>query len=338
MTKNNKSVFFAVILLLVVSLMIFPFGCKKKEEASKPQAKAPFNIGFNEWVGFAPFFLAKEKGFFGDLQVETQFIAVEGDKRAGLYSGNLQMICETMDMLQANRDTLDYSGKVIFGIDESYGGDGVLASDKVKKLKDVKGKTVIGEPGSASYFILLYLLNKDGLGMKDINFLSANSSDAAAAFIARKVEVAGTYEPYLSTALKKRKGAHILVSSKDLPGLIVDVAIVSEDVLSKRNEDVKKIYAGWTKALEYFEKNPDESIAIMAKAFKMTPEEFKDTISGIRYFGSKQNLEYFGSENSPGKIFEIFGEIGTILKANNLTKEVEPANKKIDLSIIAAPK
>lgn len=338
MKKNSsRSVVVHILLLIfVTSLILLTVGCEKQKEI--PKTKAVFNIGMNEWVGFAPIFLAKEKGFFGDLQVETQFIAVEGDKRAGLYSGNLQMICETMDMLQANRDTVDYPGKIIFGIDESYGGDGVLASDKVKKLKDAKGKTVIGEDGSASYFILLYLLNKDGLGLKDINFQSANSSDAAAAFIARKVDVAGTYEPYLSTALKKRKGAHILVSSKDLPGLIVDVAIVKEDVLSTRREDVKKLYAGWIKAVEYFENNPEESISIMAKAFKMKPEEFKDTISGIRYFGSKQNADYFGSANSPGKIFEIFGEIGTILKANNLTKEIAPANKKIDLSIIAAPK
>lgn len=334
--NHESSVVLAVISIIIASLMVFSFGCRKREEEPKP--KAPFNIGFNEWVGFAPFFLAKEKGFFGDLQVETHFIALEGDKRAGLYSGRFQMICETMDMFQTNRDTSDYTGKIIFAIDESYGGDGVLATKNVRSLKDIRGKNTVGEPGQPAYFILLYLLNKEGMTLKDTNFQNMNSSDAVAAFIAGKVDVAGTYEPYLSTALKKRKGTHILVSSKDLPGLIVDVAIVSEDVLSKKKEDLKKIYEGWVKAIDYFEKNPDESIAIMAKAFKLTPDEFKDTISGLRYLGHKQNQDYFGTQISPGKAFKIFDEIGSILKANNLTKTTAPSSKKIDLSVVTASK
>lgn len=332
MKRVNNLLSYMTVSIILIGL-IFSVGCEKKKE--EPKAKAPFNIGFNEWVGFAPFFLAKEKGFFGDLQVETHFIALEGDKRAGLYSGQFQMICETMDMFQSNRDSADYPGKIIFGIDESFGGDGVVATKNIKSLKDIKGKTAVGEPGQPAYFVLLYLLNKEGMTLKDVKFQDMNSSDAAVAFIAGKVDVAGTYEPYLSDAIKKRKGAHVLVSSKDLPGLIVDVAIVSDEVLSKRRDDLKKLYEGWHKAVDYFEKNPEESVAIMAKAFKLKPEEFKDTISGLRYFGYKQNQDYFGNQTSPGSAFKIFDEIGAILKANALTKEVATSNKKIDLTIIS---
>jgi len=173
--------------------------------------------------------------------------------------------------------------------------------------------------------------------LKDVNLQTMTSADAAAAFIARKADVAGTYEPYLSKTLEKVEGSHLLVSSKDLSGLIVDVAIVLEKTIEKRKQDVIKLYKGWCQAVEFFEKNPEESTSIMANAFKLKPEEFKDTISGLRYFGYSRNLELFGTPNKPGPIIETFKNIGVILKENILTKITDPPKEKIDLTIANIP-
>lgn len=319
--------------LVLVALLIFAtLSCRRGTENGKP-----FNVGFNEWVGFAPFFLAKEKGYFEDLKIDFQFIALEGDKRAGLYSGRLQMIAETMDMFQTNRDALGYPGKIAFAVDESFGGDGVVAIKEIRSLKDIKGRLAVAEPGQPSHFVLQYLLHKEGMTLRDVKLQDMTSSDAAAAFIAGKVDVAGTYEPYLADTIKKRKGAHLLVSSKDLPGLILDVAIVEDRILTERKKDVETIYRGWCKAVEYFEKNREEAVSIMAKPFKLKPEEFSDTISGLRYFGCSRNQELFGSPSTPGPIFKAFETIGMILKENNLTKATDPAKDKIDFTIVSAP-
>lgn len=316
---------FFVFPMILVVLLIPPLGCSK--------AKEPFNIGFNEWVGFAPFFLAKEKEFYGDLEVNLHFIALKGDKRAGLYAGRFQMIAETMDMFQTNRDNPDYLGKIVFAIDDSLGADGVIAIKEIQSLKDIKGRVVVSEPGLPAHFILQYLLHEEGMTIKDLKLRNMTSADAAAAFIAGKADVAGTYEPYLTKAIKKRDGAHLLVSRKDLPGLIVDVAVVSDETLSRRKKDVEKIYRGWCEAVEYFEKKPEEAISIMGKAFKLKPEEFYDTISGLLYFNHSRNQEFFGSKET-GPIFELFETIGEILKENNLTKATASSNQKIDLSIV----
>lgn len=300
--------------------------------------KQPINIAFNEWVGFAPFFLAKERGYFGDLPVEFSFVALEGDKRAGLYANRFQMICETTDMFQTNRDAVPYPGKIVFAIDESYGGDGVVATEEIKTIKDIRGKTAVTEPGQPAHFVLQYLLHKEGMTLNELNLLNMASADAAAAFIARRADVAGTYEPYLTNALQKRKGAHLLVSSKDLPGLIVDVAIVNDNLMRERGGDVARVYQGWCKAVDYLKSNRPEAVAIMAKAFKLKPEEFEDTISGLRYFDCQRNKELFGNGSQPGPIFETFESIGEILKANGLTKVVDSPTSKIDVSIVSASK
>ena len=333
MSKRVLTVVAIAVVIAAIAISLFLFRTSPKLNPPKE----PFHIAFNEWVGFAPFFLAKEKGFYGDLPVEFDFVALEGDKRAGLYADRFQMICETTDMFQTNRDSVPYPGKIIFAIDESYGGDGVVAIESVKSLKDLKGRTAVSEPGQPAHFVLQYLLHKEGMTLNDIKIQDMASADAAAAFIAGRADIAGTYEPYLSNAIQKRKGSHLLVSSKDLPGLIVDVAIVKDDVLQKRGDDLKRIYAGWCKAVEYFNNNRSDAVAIMAKAFKLKPEEFEDTISGLRYVDCQGNKEKFGSNTQPGPIFGTFKSIGEILKANGQTKSVDDPASKIDFSIVNTP-
>jgi NitT/TauT family transport system substrate-binding protein len=195
----------------------------------------------------------------------------------------------------------------------------------------------VTEPGQPAHFVLQYLLHKEGMTLNALNLQNMASADAAAAFIARRADVAGTYEPYLTNALQKRKGAHLLVSSKDLPGLIIDVAIVNDNLIKDRGDDVARVYQGWCKAVDYLNSNRPDAVAIMAKAFKLKPEEFEDTISGLRYFDCQRNKELFGG-SQPGPIFETFKNIGEILKANGITKVVDSPTSKIDTSIVNASK
>src|SRR5215213_2680582 len=299
MSRRTLAVLIGIIVLVGVVIGVIWY----RRTAPPIVEKQPIHIALNEWVGFAPFFLAKEKGFFGDLPVELNFVALEGDKRAGLYANRFQMICETTDMFQTNRDALPYPGRIVFAIDESYGGDGVVATEEIKSIKDVKGKTAVSEPGQPAHFVLQYLLHKEGMTLNEIKLQNMASADAAAAFIARRADIAGTYEPYLTNAIQKRKGAHLLVSSKDLPGLIVDVAIVNDNLMKERGDDVARVYHGWCQAVDYLKSNRQEAVAIMAKAFKLKPEEFEDTISGLRYFDCQRNKELLGSSSQPGPIF-----------------------------------
>ncbi len=323
---NYSKAIVGAFLLVIMIMSLIATGCSKK--------KVEFQIGFNEWVGFAPLYLAKEKGFFGNLDVQLHFIALEGDKRAGLYADRFQMICETIDMFQIERDEKNYPGKIVFAVDESYGGDGVLATKEIQNIKDLKGRKVASEPGLPAHFVLQYLLHKEGMTIDDIELIIMSSSDAAQAFIAGKVDIAGTYEPYLSIALDKREDAHLFISTKDLPNLVLDVAIVNNQTLDKRKSDVVKVYEGWIKAMDYYNNNPVESIDIMAKAFNLSSEEFKDTISGLRYIDKKKNDEIFGTSKKRGPIFENFKEVGLILKENKITKEVASPETKIDISIV----
>ena len=125
--------------------------------------------------------------------------------------------------------------------------------------------------------------------------------------------------------------------AKNGPSLIVDVAIVNQETLDKRQSDVETIYRGWCKALEDLENNPDEAVRLMAISFKLEPEEFNDMRSGLRYINYDMNRAMFTKTNGDPPIVKTFKMAGEILTQNNLTKTVAEAEKKVATNIATMP-
>jgi NitT/TauT family transport system substrate-binding protein len=300
------------------------------------QGAGPFNIAFDDWIGFAPFFLAAEKDFYHGVEVRINRITKEDERREGLVSGRFQMICETMGMFQTNRKAPDYAGKLIFALAESRGADGVLAANGIKSVGDLKGRTVVGQVGIPSHLLLTASLAREGMSISDLNFLNISMPEAVTAFLHEKADALCAYEPHLSSSLKARSGAHLLLSSRDFPGLIVDVSIVKEDVISARREDLENIYEGWTMAVAFIRENPAESARLIAKALGIQADEFRQMSTGFMFFGKAENEKYFGVKTPccESDALLTFNLIGKALEKYGLTTAVSPGGERIDFSII----
>src|SRR5438309_731441 len=126
----KKNVFkYASVFIIGLFLLI---GCGSNSQ------KKPFHIGMTMWSGYGPFFLAKEKGFYGDLPVELDFIDTGADQISGLYAGRFQMLAITIDMFLAGKGNAEFPTKIVFAIDHSVGGDAVLADKSIKTVQDLK--------------------------------------------------------------------------------------------------------------------------------------------------------------------------------------------------------
>lgn len=286
--------------------------------------------------GYAPLYLAKEKGFFGDVEVNLVRIEAIGDIRAAMRSSNIDVYAATFDIFQAIEGD-DPPGVAFLAIDESHGGDGIVVSNEIRELTDLKGKTVGAEPGFPPYFILQYLLNKAGLTLDDVQFKDMASQDAGSAFVSKQLDVACTYEPYLSISADKREGAWVLASSKDTPGLIVDFLFASEEMYSDQPEVLNSIASGWFKAVEYWNQHPDESMEIMALAFGVDKQEMEDIKTGITWLTLEQNMRLF-DKSQDNNAYETFELVGDILEANNSTNTRVKASDKLNPKIISTLK
>ena len=90
----------------------------------------------------------------------------------------------------------------------------------------MKGKKVAATLGQCNQLLLQKALEKAGLTDKDIQLVNMNPDDAGAAFAAGKIDVAVTWEPWITKISGEKKG-HVIFSSKETPNLILDVLAIS---------------------------------------------------------------------------------------------------------------
>lgn len=301
------------VVLAIMMVTIF-LGCTKKEVTEQKNSKTTIKIGMVTFPGYAPLYLAKEKKFFDDLNVELVRIESIGDIRAAMLGGKIDAYAATFDIFQTTQN-VEPPGIGFLAIDESNGADGVIVNADIKNIKGLKGKRVGAEPGFPPYFILQYMLNKESLTLKDVQLKDLASQDAGNAFVAGKLDAAGTYEPYLSKSKSMRTGSTILLSSKDTPGLIVDLLFASPKLMQENPGALKKVAEGWFKAVEYWKANPDESMTIMAKSFGVAKDELLDIKTGLKWLTKEDNLKMFNSKQA-NNVYDTFDVVGDILVKN----------------------
>jgi NitT/TauT family transport system substrate-binding protein len=273
-----------------------------------PVSAEPIKLGMSTWLGYAPLYLAKEKGFFQKLGVDVEIVVIESpaDRRVAFAADRIQGFATTVDtqvMTAAAENPIPV--KQVLALDDSHGGDGIVAKKEIKTIKDLKGKTVAAQLGAgASYFWLNYVLNQNGMKLADLKAVDMKAGDAGSAFVAGKIDAAVTWEPWLSRA-KDTPFGHVLLSSDKTPGIIVDSLAFKPEFIKKRGAEIKKIVAGWFEAVEFAAKNPAEADAVMAKFTGQKPEEFTKEKTGVRFYGVKENKEYFGTAQKPGPLYQV---------------------------------
>ncbi len=289
----------AVSLILLLAAGV-PLGRPMPAGAAAEQ----LTIGHSTWVGYGPLYLARDKRFFDEAGVAVELRNIEDPKLrfAALAAGRLDGIVTTIDTGSLYWKH-DFQFRAVLGIDDSKGGDGIIAKDSIKSVKDLRGQTVAFNEGSVSHFFLSVLLRKNGMTEKDIKGVNIRQDEAAAAFFSHKVDAAVTWEPWLAKA-RKTPGGHILVDSSSTPGLIVDVLYLRRDVIKAHPKAIKATVTGWYRAVDYWKKNPDESNALMAKevgGWLKDVKTFKETLDGVRFYDEAINKQYF----APGGVIYV---------------------------------
>src|SRR5262245_31758696 len=294
-------------------------------------------LGHSTWVGYGPFYIARDKGFFKEEGVDIELVTMEDTpiKMGALMAGQLDLVASTVDEFPIYMKPgigLHY----VLAVDSSKGGDGIVADKDITSIKDLKGRKVAFEQGSVSQFFLNALLKDAGMSQDDIEPVNMAATDAGVAFAAKQVDAAVTWEPALSQGAKAEHG-HILLTSADKPGLITDVVAATDETLKTKGDDVKGFVRAWYRALDYIKSNPDDANAIMAKGvggWLQDPKVFAETLSGIEYLDKADNESFFGTPDTPGQIKKTLGAALAIWKGfGRVQVDVKPEDM-IDYSYI----
>lgn len=291
--------------------------------------ETPVTIGISGWTGFAPLTLADKAGIFKKhgLAVEVKMIP-QSSRHLAVASGTIQCAATTVETY-ISWNAAGVPIKQIVQLDKSHGADGLAVRDGINSIRDLKGKTVgVDAPGTSPYFALAWILDKNGMTMKDVRLATMSPQAAAQAFTAGRNDAAMSYEPYLSSIRKQPSAGKIIATTLDYP-MVMDTLGCTPTFLTAHPQAAKALVESYFDALEMIKQQPEKSYEIMGAAVKSSGKAFAESASYLRWQGREENRAFFN-----GGIQRFSDEAGKLLLRAGVIKSIPDINSLYDASFV----
>src|SRR5215216_3095740 len=273
----------------------------------------PLVVGINTWAGHAPGVVynggmepSAASNYKKKFGLDVKFVLIEDPaaKLAAFRSGQVDVMWDTVDNWAREASILaeqNQQAKSIIMQDWSRGGDGIASLASIKSVEDLKGHKVACTQFTPSHFLLLYLLAQSGLSPEDRAGVEKNivfttdAPSAAAAFKAKQVDAAVTWEPDLSGAVTARGAeAHVLVSTQAATNIIADTLCARQDVIDQAPETVRDFVRGWLDGIDMIKNNPNAAYEVIAQALKLDTDTVSGMLSGLKLTPFADNAQFYG--------------------------------------------
>ena len=250
--------------------------------------KPPLRLGVNFWATTEFILMAQEKKFFEEegLPIEIIEYSSLNDLRRGFERGQVDAMASSLVEVLMARDETKRRPQVVLIVDFSYGADFIVAKRDIPNVASLKGRRVGVEGGSMGIFVLGRALEQAGLSFRDITVVSKDQSTMERSYVSGEVDAVVTYPPF-SVGLGGTAGdGHLIFTSKQIPGEVVDVVAVDADKLDAG--DTAAFQQVWKRILTHVADNPEASYRAMAKREKISLDEFQATMNGIQLVSLEQ--------------------------------------------------
>ena len=315
----------------------------------------PLVVCINTWAGHAPGIVFNNgmdpnagSSYKTKYGVDVKFVLLEDPaaKLAAFRSGQVDIMWNTVDNWAREASILaeqNQSAKSIIMQDWSRGGDGIVALTSIKSIEDLKGHKIACTQFTPSHFLLLYLLSQSGLSPEDRAAVEKNiifttdAPAAAAAFKAKQVDAAVTWEPDLSGAVTARGSeAHVLVSTQAATNIIADTLCARQDVIDQAPETVRDFVRGWLDGIEMIKSNPNGSYEIVARALKLDTDTVSGMLSGLKLTPYADNAQFYGLTGSKAHYETLFDTAFVIWRKKGLVSKTVDAKGWADTRFLQA--
>jgi len=303
----------------------------------------PLVVGINTWAGHSPGIVFNNgmepnagSSYKTKYGVDVKFVLLEDPaaKLAAFRSGQVDIMWNTVDNWAREASILaeqNQKAKSIIMQDWSRGGDGIASLASIKSVEDLKGHKIACTQFTPSHFLLLYLLSQSGLSPEDRAGVEKNiifttdAPAAAAAFKAKQVDAAVTWEPDLSGAVTARGSeAHVLVSTQAATNIIADTLCARQDVIDQAPETVRDFVRGWLDGIEMIKNDPNGSYEVVARALKLDTDTVSGMLSGLKLTPYADNAQFYGLAGAKAHYETLFDTAFVIWRKKGLvTKSVD---------------
>lgn len=317
-------------------------------QAANADVPVTFKVAADPWSGYSTF--RNEPRFANALakhKVTVQYIDDEkyydqDQRMKALASGEIDIALTTLDAyLQhgaSHQVEGQYPGAIIFGIDESAGGDAIFLAKGRKSFDDVKATDKVcfstGTPSEHLWDFASLSFASLGDNIQGDNGVVAQ--DCWKKLEAGDVQIAVLWQPY--TALAEKAGySKVFATGGQADDVILDIAVANRKVLESQAKALQYLTSAYFQTIDSYQKDVAAHGAFVTTdcgadcASDATLGEA--VLSGIDFLTFEENLcIWFGHCTTPDKLSLRVEKTGRLLIAKSkLTEAALPkANTIID--------
>ncbi|MEG4800689.1 ABC transporter substrate-binding protein [Microcoleus sp. ARI1-B5] len=259
--------------------------------ASCTKAEPPLRVGANVWPGYETLYLARSLGYYDNTPIRLVDYPSGTEEVRAYRNGEIEAagisIDQALVLAATNPDV-----KIVVVMDFSNGGDVILGKPEIQNLQGLKSRPVGVESTALGAFIITRALEQKSMSPQDIKIVSLGVSEHERAFKKGSIDAVVTFGSARTKLLAA--GAKLLFDSSQIPGEIVDVLIVREEVINKQPKALQALVDGRFRALDYLTKNPQDAASRMAPRTGVTPEQFLESLKGLSSPNLQENQKLLG--------------------------------------------
>jgi NitT/TauT family transport system substrate-binding protein len=315
---------FLVLLLVVFWLSTVEAQTKRKVVFGVPVT--PPNV-----VHIPPY-VAKEMGFFGENNIDVEFVTFEGGTQTlrGSVAGGLDITGTSSDpaIIAAARG----AGTKVLGTYSHKLSQSMLVQGDIKNCKDLKDRKIgIQEVGAFNEVMSRAVLASCGLTPKDVQYVPVSTKGRVPGLLSNQIDTAILHVDQALVAKKKKPDLNILVNLwEPLPKWLYAAYIAPEKEIASNRQLYVDIMAALIKANRFIYNNKSKTVEIATKYTQQDSDVIAQTYEILATAGA-----WPVNDGLPKDMVEW--TINKQVELGSIKAEEKPSYEKlIDLSVIQA--
>jgi NitT/TauT family transport system substrate-binding protein len=291
--------------------------------------------------------------FFKNHGFKVRLTISEDENWSELNEGKIAGSVTTVDVLAAYGRQLHAMVPAQIGF--SRGADGVVVRSDIKRINQLKGKTIATAQFTEVDFFIRYLAQEAGLAVNAIGSLDAtphperlnlvyteDGFGAGDLFLndlkSGKNRLAGcvTWEPKVSEVVDGSGGqAHVLTTNRNLL-IVADVLILHRGFAQEQPKIVQGLVQGLLEGNRMVREQPDSYLDVIGRAFKWNRDETRDELKSVHLSNLPENLAFFsGAIDAAGSFGGIY-QSAVLAYGSDIIKDPPDPSRFADVAALQA--
>jgi NitT/TauT family transport system substrate-binding protein len=317
-------------------------------------------IEISEYAGYAGLIVAngglepnENSLFFKNHGFKVKLTVSEDETWSELNEGKIAASATTVDVLAVYGRQLHAIVPAQIGF--SRGADGIVVRNDIKRINQLKGKTIASAQFTEVDFFIRYLAQEAGLQINPLGSLDATPNPdrlnvvyteegfgAGDLFLSDiksgKNKLAGcvTWEPKVSEVVSGSGGqAHVLTTNRNLL-IVADVLIVHRGFAQEQPKIVQGLVQGLLEGNRMVRDHPDQHADVVGRTFKWDRDKTKRELANVHLSNLPENLAFFsGAIDAAGSFGGIY-QSAVLAYGSDVIKDPPDPSRFADLSALQA--